>query len=63
MVGPGGVNSPGTTLTGTSQTFQWNQAANATSYLLNVRDVTTNALSNYSISSGSTTSYDLSESA
>ena len=59
MVGPGGVNSPGTTLTGTSQTFQWNQAANATSYLLNVRDVTTNALSNYSISSGSTTSYDL----
>ena len=59
MVGPGSVNSPGTTLTGTSQTFRWNQAANATSYLLNVRDVTTNALSNYSISSGSTTSYDL----
>ena len=60
LVSPGTSSSPGQELTGTSQTFQWNQVAGATSYQLNVRDVTTNVLNNYTIQNGATTGYPLS---
>ena len=43
---------------GTGQTFQWDKATNATSYLLCVQDVTAGTATKiYAISSGSTTSF------
>jgi len=62
LVGPGGSGSPGLTVQGTTQVFQWQQVSNATGYKLNVRDVTTpgNPVQNYVISGGATTSYSLS---
>ncbi len=57
LVGPGSSASPGPTLIGTAPTFQWDQATNATSYTLYVKDVTAGtAAKTYTISNGSTTS-------
>ena len=61
LVSPGSSICPGPKLTGTTQTFQWDQVSNATSYSLRVTDLTAGtAVTPYSISSGSTTSYSVS---
>ena len=61
LVGPGSSASPGPTVSGTTQIFQWKQVTGATSYLLEVQDVTARtAVMRYTIPSGSTTSYKLS---
>jgi autotransporter-associated beta strand protein len=61
LVSPGSGTSPGPTVSGTSQTFKWDQVTSATSYLLQVQDATTGAgTTTYPVSGGSTTSYALS---
>jgi hypothetical protein len=61
LAGPGNSTSPGPTVSGTSQTLQWDEVSNATSYLVQWQDVTAGTgIKNQTISSGSTTSYTVS---
>ena len=57
LVGPGNTTSPGPAVTGTSQTFNWNAVSTATSYQLELKDVTAGTGTvTYPVSGGSTTS-------
>ncbi len=57
LIAPGNSTSPGPTIGSISQTFQWYQVTNATSYLLQVKDITAaTGITTYTIPSGSTTS-------
>lgn len=56
LVGPGSGTSPGPTISGSSQTFQWNQSGGATNYGLFVRDLTSNTLVYSNSSVGNVTS-------
>ena len=48
------------TVIGTTQTFKWHQVLNATSYVLDLQDVTAGSgVNRYTIPSGSTTSYQI----
>ena len=50
----------GATVTGATQTFKWQQVTGATGYVLELQDVTAGTgVKRYTISSGSTTSYQL----
>ncbi len=57
LVGPGSTTSPGPTESSTSQTFQWDAVDTATSYQLDLKDVTagTGAVT-HTVTGGSTTS-------
>ena len=58
LLSPGTSASPVPTVTGTVQTFKWQKVPSATSYLLELQDVTAaTAVKRYTISSGSTTSF------
>jgi len=60
LFSPGNNTNPEPTVCDTDQTFQWSQAANATSYLLQVKDVTAGTgIKTYPISDGWTTTYPL----
>ena len=54
LIGPGNTSDPGPSLSSATQTFSWNAVANATSYGLYYRDVTTGDLVNASVSSPTT---------
>ncbi len=57
LIGPGSTTTPGPTVIGTSQTFQWDQFTNATSYLVELQNVTTGTgLTGYPVPGGTTTS-------
>ena len=57
LVGPGSGANPGPTVVGTTETFRWKEVTGATSYRLEVKDVTAGtATKAYAIASGLTTS-------
>ena len=59
LIGPGSSTAPGPAATSPT-TFQWDQVTDATSYLLQVKDVTAGTgITTYPISGGSTTYYTL----